>query len=155
MGRMKVWLLVAAALPAWGQFHEMEIRFEGVGCASCLDSLAGRLKRIRGVEEARVDAAGGTVRVQLAAQNRIRLEKVRDTIEQDGTKATQAVVKVRGEVFREGGEWRLRVPDSGAVYGLMGEGEGAGEREIEGVVEMKAGTGVRLVIRQKLRSSQN
>lgn len=91
-------LLLALALPAAAQFTKIEIKFEGIGCASCIESLPARMQRMRGVTEATIDAKAGLLSLKLAPDNRIRLEQVRDAVEQDGTKARSARVTVRGEV---------------------------------------------------------
>src|SRR5215471_3449753 len=105
---MKLALLVLLAVPSWAQFRSMELTFEGIGCASCMESLPGRVGRIRGVESATVDAQRGVLKVQLAEQNRVRLEQIRDMIEQDGTKVKAATITVQGDLAHVDGKWILQ-----------------------------------------------
>src|SRR5262249_34718168 len=108
---MRLLLLFAvAALPGWAQFRSIEVTFEGIGCASCMESLPGRMQRLRGVESATVDAPRGVLKIRLAEQNRVRLEQVRDMIEQDGTKTKAATVEVKGELAQVDGKWVLQPP---------------------------------------------
>src|SRR2546425_1132086 len=101
-------LSLAAALPCLAQFRSIEMTFQGMGCESCIDSMPSRMQRLRGVQSATVDAKQGIIRIELAAQNRVRLEQVRDAIEQDGTKAVKAAVRVKGELSRVDEKWLLR-----------------------------------------------
>ena len=106
---MKFLLLsVLSAINCFGQFQLIEMAFDGVGCSSCIESMSARIGRMRGVDSAAVDARQGVVKVQLAAENRVRLEQVRDFIEQDGTKATRATVRVKGELSQRDGKWLLQ-----------------------------------------------
>ncbi len=111
-------LLLLAALPALAQVRSIEVTFEGMGCASCIESMPARMKRMRGVESAAVE--GNVLKITLAAENRVRIEQVRDAIEQDGTKARKAVSVLKGEVAREGEKWVLRI--GGATYPLKSQG---------------------------------
>jgi copper chaperone CopZ len=119
--KLVLWSMMAT-FPCLAQFQSMEITFEGIGCASCIASLPARIERQRGVESATVDAEHGTLKVQLAAQNRVRLEQVRDLIEQDGTKAKKAAVRVRGELSQMDGKWMLRPTGLATVYEVEGQG---------------------------------
>lgn len=118
---MWIFLLIALAVPAFGQFQSAEIRFEGIGCEPCLASLPDRLGRVRGVESAKVELEAGLVRVKFAEQNRVRIEQLRDIIQQDGTKAVSAVVTVRGEITQVEGRSVLRFPSANVIYLLSGE----------------------------------
>src|SRR4051794_19623604 len=105
---MKLLLLCIVTFPCLAQFQSLEFTLEGIGCATCIESLPSRLTRLRGVESATIDAEHGIVKIQLAAENRVRLKQVRDMIEQDGTKATKAAVRVKGELSRIDKKWVLR-----------------------------------------------
>ena len=105
-------LVCAAALCSFAQFRTIEMTFKGVGCASCIESLPGRVQRLRGVESATVDAGTGVLRVKLAEQNRVRVEQIRDFVEQDGTKAASAVVSATGEIREEGGRRVIQIGSS-------------------------------------------
>jgi hypothetical protein len=119
MDCMKLLLLLALTLlPCLAQFRNIEITFEGIGCASCVESLPARMQRIRGVESATVDASRGVLKLQLANQNHVRLEQVRDAIEQDGTKAKSAFVVVRGELNKQDGNFFVRPEGVASSYGV-------------------------------------
>ena len=109
---MKILLLTCiASLTASAQLQRIEMTFEGVNCVPCVDSMPARAMRIRGVESANVDAAKGVLILQLARQNRVRVEQIRDLIQQDGTKAVRATVEVTGTVSKnEAGAWILQIP---------------------------------------------
>jgi cation transport ATPase len=117
---MRLLLLLALALPVWGQLRVVEIAFEGIGCASCIESLPARMSRFRGVESATVNAQKGVVTVKLAATNRVRIEQLRDAIEQDGTKVKYADIEATGTIAQDGGKWILRMESNPATYELAG-----------------------------------
>lgn len=110
MPRLLLFLSIACPLAA--QLRSVEMAFEGINCASCVESLPVRIQRLRGVESAKVDGARGILTVKLAAENRIRVEQIRDAIEQDGTKARQAVVTIRGTLADDNGRWLLQLPNT-------------------------------------------
>ncbi len=127
-------------LPLCGQLRSIEMSFEGIGCASCLESLPGRLGRIRGIESATVDTKAGLLRVKLAEQNRVRVEQIRDMVEQDGTRATSAAVSIAGELKREDGSWVLRPP--AGSYVVEGAELTEGRADVSGRIEdLHAGPG--------------
>jgi copper chaperone CopZ len=142
---MKVVLLaLLATATGFAQFETIEIVFEGMGCASCVESLPGRIQRLRGVESAAVDAERGILKVQLAAQNRVRLEQVRDLVEQDGSKAKQAAVRVRGELSQLEGKSVLRPAGLASAYEIEGAAPAvrAGTYVVTGTVEnLQPGSG--------------
>ena len=110
------WLMLLGVLPCAAQFRSIEITFQGIGCVSCIESMPERLQRLRGVEKVTVDAKSATLKIALAEQNRVRLEQVRDMIEQDGTKTRRAAVRIKGELTREGGKWKLQAAGVSASY---------------------------------------
>jgi|GEM_PF-1958706 len=129
--------LFSAAAAA--QFTSIEVRFRGVGCASCIESMPGRLQRLRGVEQVSVDATAGIVRIQLNEINRVRIEQVRDTLEQDGTKTLSASVRVSGMIRKEDTGWLIRpggLPSSYRVD-LDQAPEAAREAIQEGLFEIR------------------
>lgn len=145
-------LLLVAVWPVLGEFRTMVVRFEGIGCASCVESLPGRMKRMRGVETAEVDAGKGVLQLTLGEGNRVKVEQVRDAIEQDGTKAKSAVVEVRGVVEKENGRWVLRV-GPGAAYELRGEGVGAGRAVVSGEAkQLRPGEGMIVIEARQVRA---
>lgn len=120
--RLFLLALLWPALPVCAQFRSIVVTFEGIGCASCIESMPARMQRFRGVESATVDAEKGTLTIKLAAANRVRLEQVRDAIQQDGTKVRKARVEAAGVIAKEGGAWTLRLEGPPATsYTLEGK----------------------------------
>lgn len=116
-------LLLPAALltasPALAQLRSVELKFEGVNCAPCVESLPARIQRMRGVESASVDAAKGLLTIKFAPQNRVRLEQIRDTVQQDGTKAARALITAAGTLAEDSpgsGKWQLKLPNNAGSY---------------------------------------
>ncbi len=118
--KLALLLLIVCANPSPAQFRSVSIAVRGVGCASCMESLPERLRRVRGVESAEVNENKDTVTLRLAARNRVRLEQIRDFIEQDGTKAVKATVEVSGAVTRTEGVWILDPAGLNTQYQLEG-----------------------------------
>jgi cation transport ATPase len=144
---MKLALLVFFALPAWAQFRSIEVSFEGIGCASCMESLPARMQRLRGVESATVDAQRGVLKIQLAEQNRVRVEQVRDMIEQDGTKVKTAGVTVKGDLAQVEGKWVLQPPSLSASYEVEASSPAAGTVVVSGEISKMRPESGRLVIK--------
>ena len=119
MNRVLAFLLFVSATVAPAQIQTMEMTFDGVGCVPCVESMPARAKRIRGVEEAKVDAAGSSLSIRLAPKTRVRVEQIRDLIEQDGTKARSAVIEVLGIISEEKGRTILTVPDQPLPFELV------------------------------------
>lgn len=140
-------LFLLAAFPALAQFRSIEITFEGIGCASCMESLPSRMQRLRGVESTKVDVQHSTLKIQLAEQNRVRLEQVRDMIEQDGTKAKSAVVTVKGDLSQADGKWVLQPPSLPASYEVEASSPAAGAVIVTGEVSKLKPESGRLVIK--------
>src|SRR5262245_35418787 len=107
---MRFLLFVLTSTFATAQIQSIEMYFEGVNCVPCVESMPARAQRIRGVETATADPGKGVLTLRLAAQNRVRIEQIRDLIEQDGTKAKRAVVEVSGTLTEDRGVWLIKVP---------------------------------------------
>ncbi len=116
---MKSLLFILFAAPLAAQLRSVDLTFEGVNCASCVESLPARIQRMRGVESATVDAAKGILSVKLAAENRVRLEQIRDAIEQDGTKARQASISAKGTLVEQAGRWLFKLPNGGSQFEVL------------------------------------
>ncbi|MCW5978974.1 MAG: heavy-metal-associated domain-containing protein [Bryobacteraceae bacterium] len=127
-------LFLAGVLPGAAQFQAIDVWFVDAACASCVESLPERVRRLRGVESAALDAREGRLEVRLAETNRVRLEQIRDLIEQDGTKATRAVVRVTGDLSSDQGRWTLRPAGVPRSYWVEGPHLAAGRRTIAGEV---------------------
>jgi copper chaperone CopZ len=135
-------ITVLAAAAGRAEFRWIEQEFGGLECASCAESIGTRLKRLRGVESVEVDAAAGRVRITLAAENRVRLETVRDSLK--GVGYTPGPARVRGTAEQAEGEWLFRVQGLDGAYRLAGEKRpAAGEMVVvEGKVPEQARPGV-------------
>ena len=139
---MLVWVSCLGA-----EFVRIDVAFEDIGCASCLESLQGRLERVRGVERVEIDAPNGLATVFLSEGNRVRLAPLLARVTQDGTKTLRTHVEVRGTVatgaaglaFTPSGltqSYRLRVPagiqpafERGVRYRVKGEVTEGGKGE--------------------------
>jgi hypothetical protein len=134
---MKI-LIFAMAVSALAQVQRIEMLFTGVNCLPCVDSMSARAMRIRGVESASVDVDKGVLTVRLLRQNRVRVEQIRDLIQQDGTRAVRAVVEVTGTVTKnEAGAWVLQVPQQALPLELVAEKpyEPGSTVTVQGVIE--------------------
>ncbi len=129
---VRLFCLLAFSIPVFAQFRSIEIRFEGINCASCVESLPTRLARVRGVESAKVE--GSVLRVKLAEVNRVRVEQIRDFVEQDGTKAKHATVVVKGAVEKEGDKWVLKPAGVPGDYQLNWPGATEGTATLKGEI---------------------
>lgn len=120
MQMLLVLCLGVFSLPLAAQFRTIEIKFEGIGCESCIESLPTRMQRLRGVTSAHVDKEKQSLKLELAAANRVRIEQVRDAIQQDGTKTISALVHVVGDVSQQDGKQLLTLPGAGTSYEVAG-----------------------------------
>lgn len=128
------WLLLFLAVPLAAELKQLVIRFEPSECVSCTQSLPERLRRIRGVSEAVLRlGAQPELAVRLAEGNRVRVGRIRETIEQDGTKWRSARVAAAGICERRGDEWLLRLFDGDAGIPVKGKVE-AGACSLTGTV---------------------
>lgn len=102
-------LLLLTALPLPAELREVVLEFQPTDCVACSESLAERFRRVRGVERAEVAADLKSVKVTLAAENRVRLSRLQDVVRQDGTKLLGTRVSGTGECARNGeGEWTFQ-----------------------------------------------
>jgi hypothetical protein len=131
-------VVILAAGCARAEFVRIEQSLTQLDCASCAESLAARLKRVRGVASASL-GAGGFVRLELKPDNTVRLETIRDLAKGGGFTPGEARVRVRGKaVEREGKAW-LEVAGLDQTFRLdLGTGVApprAGQRiVVEGIV---------------------
>lgn len=105
---MRLALLVLAFIPLRGELLRVSFRFQPTDCASCVESLSQRLRRVRGVSEVRLQAAASRVEIDLAPGNAVRLNRLREVVEQDGTKVISTGLRATGECFRQDEAWMLR-----------------------------------------------
>lgn len=119
-------LLGLLALPLFAELHVLRVEFESSGCVPCVESLEGRLRRMRGVEEVKL-VAESTLGVKLAADNRVRLETVRDYVEQGGGKVRRIALEATGKVV----DGQFELAGSGIKYRLDG---GAKDGRVKAVI---------------------
>jgi len=124
-------LSVFVVASAHAEFLHFEIAFQDTGCVTCLESLQGRLERVRGVSQVTVEQ--GVARLSLDPGNRVRLNPLLARISQDGTKITSVDTKVRGLVARatltvSGQDQTLRLKSQTAVA--------SGDQTLEGRIEL-------------------
>ena len=107
------------ALPLCAEFRQIEFAVTGMDCMSCVDSLARKFRRIKGVESADVNTQKSVATLKLGPENNVRFERIRDDIKAAGFTPGEARVVVRGKAITMDGKWRLEVgPDQ--VYTLAG-----------------------------------
>jgi hypothetical protein len=123
---MKLLLLILLAAPLPAEFHTIAIRYTPSGCIDCAHSLEARLGKLRGVEKLTFDP-NGSVTLRLAPGNRVRLELIRDFIEQGGEKIQRIDVEATGTIEAEGAEFvfvnaglETRYPVTGAARAAAG-----------------------------------
>ena len=105
-------------LPASAEFLQIDVAFQGTGCASCIESLEGRLDRLRGVEQVSVNAERETVSLRFAPGNRVRLAPFASRITQDGTKILRLRATARGSIESEQGKLIFRQSGLAETYRL-------------------------------------
>jgi copper chaperone CopZ len=115
-------LVLAIVTPARAEFRQIEVTFEGTGCISCAESLPGRLERVRGVKEVRLDLDRSTVAIKLEAGNKVRLAPLLARITQDGTKVRRVEASSRGTIERQGEGFRFQPAGLSEVYRLKTAG---------------------------------
>ena len=90
---------------------------------------------MRGVESAEVDAERSALKLRLANGNRVRIELIRDQIEQDGTKVISGRVEGIGNITREqGGGLVFRPAGTSMAYPI----EAARFQAVEGALRIVA-----------------
>jgi hypothetical protein len=100
--------LSASALRA--EYREIEIVFAPkTDCVSCVESMEGRLARVRGVERAELDLAASCIRLTLAAGNVVRTAPLRARISQDGTAIVEMRVAVEGFAAKGADGWTFAI----------------------------------------------
>lgn len=125
--------------PVFGEFLRIDVSFDDIGCASCIESLEERLRRARGVERVEIDPAKRAAAIHLEPGNRVRLTPLLSRITQDGTKILRTRAEARGTIsggaqsytFQPSGlaqTLRLQLPsggpdtfEDGMMYQVTGE----------------------------------
>ena len=139
-------LAISVLAPAArAELLRVEQSFGGIECASCVESVAKGLKRLRGVESVELDAEKSVVRIALAEGNRVKLEAIRDAIKATGYTPGDATLEARGKV--SGKQFALTVTNQ--IFEIEGEALPAeGAATIHGAVPASAaGEPLRLRVR--------
>ena len=126
-------ILISAALAAGlmqAEFLRIEVSITDMNCASCTETLVGSFKRMRGVERVEADSQAWTVRLDLAAGNRIGVEQAWDAIKRVGFTPGETRVTVRG-VMKAG---KLEVPETGKIFDIEGSPPVGEDVEINGAI---------------------
>jgi len=96
-----VLVLALLTVPAFGEFLEVRVGFEDGGCVPCVESLRGRLQRVRGMGSVEISLERGEIRMMLERGNRVRLGPLQSRIRQGGTKLTSVWVRALGAIVEE------------------------------------------------------
>ena len=123
-------LLLMSACGVRAELLHVQVLVRDMTCESCSDSLGSLLKRMRGVENVEIDYKAATVRLDLAAQNRIGIEQVWDAIKRVGFTPGTTKVDVRGVVSGN----RIEVREANKTYQIEGRAQ-EGETEVKGTIE--------------------
>ena len=129
MSKVLIPMLIAAGLMR-GEFLRVEVFMRDMSCESCSESLGSALKRLRGVENVKVDFKAGTVAVELAAHNRVGVEQVWDAIKRVGFTPGETKVVVRGTVTGT----KLDVPEIGKMFEIDGRAADGEVVELRGII---------------------
>ena len=112
-----VFFVLFAAFPtAYAEYRQIDVDVRDLDCASCVTSLTGSLKKIRGVEKAEIGTSEGIVKITLAAENKVTLERVRDQIKGAGFTPGAAKVVVRGKAITDAGKWQFTIEGPNQTY---------------------------------------
>jgi copper chaperone CopZ len=132
-------VLIVCVAPAAAQLRSVDIRVSGLDCASCAESVAKRLGRIRGVESASFDR--NMASVKLREENAVTLHAIRDALKGLGYTPEEARIVVRGEL-RDG---VLSLPNEKNAFSIDGSPPKNGVVVLEG--DVAAGS-TRLIVRK-------
>jgi len=81
----------------------------GMDCAPCAYGLERGLKKMDGLESVRVSLNDGKAYLKLASANELTLQKIQEVVKSNGFSARNAEVALKGELLKEGNEWRIKV----------------------------------------------
>jgi copper chaperone CopZ len=127
--RILLCLLLASGF-AQAEFLQIQVFIRDMSCPSCTDTLVAAFKRLKGVEHVEVDFKEGTVRLELAAQNRVGVEQAWDAIKRVGFTPGETKVTVRGTVKGT----KLEVPEIGKTFQIDGHAPEGDAVELKGTI---------------------
>jgi copper chaperone CopZ len=139
--RVAIFLLISAC-GVRAEFLHIQVSVRDMNCESCSESLGSILKRMRGVEKVEIDYKAATVRMDLAAQNRIGVEQVWEAIKRVGFTPGATTVDVRGVVSAG----QIDVREASKIYQIEGRAPD-GETELKGTTEPPPDPRTPIVIR--------
>lgn len=123
-----------AALPAHAAVKSLTVRVDGLACPFCAYGVEKKLKKITEIETLTIDIDAGqigiTVRpgVRLAASGQDDragaglVARIRKAVREGGFTPREIQATVEGEVLAHEAGWRLRIPETGEMLALKGNG---------------------------------
>ncbi|MFH6983335.1 heavy-metal-associated domain-containing protein [Marinoscillum luteum] len=94
---------------AMAQLIKVDQEVFGMDCAPCAYGLERGLKKMDGLEKVQVSLNDGKAYLKLAADNELTLQKIQQEVKNNGFSARNAKVTLKGELLKEGNEWRIKV----------------------------------------------
>jgi cation transport ATPase len=111
-------VLVLAAVSCPAEFLRIEYEVGNMDCMSCVRSLDSKFRRMRGVTKAKVDGENGSAVLELAPNNKVTLERIRDDIKGAGFTPKSAKVVLKGKPVTGAGKWRIEVSVINQSYAM-------------------------------------
>lgn len=81
----------------------------GMDCAPCAYGLERGLKKMDGLKSVKVSLNEGKAYLMLTADNGLTLQKIQEEVKNNGFSARTTEVTLRGELFKEGNDWKIKV----------------------------------------------
>ncbi len=94
---------------AMAQLIKVDQEVFGMDCAPCAYGLERGLKRMGGLESVKVSLNDGKAYLTLATGNKLTLQKIQKEVKNNGFSARNAEITLRGELHKEGDEWKVKV----------------------------------------------
>lgn len=123
-----LFLVAAFTLPQNAQAQILEVKQTvfGMDCAPCAHGLQKRLGQIDGVTDVKVSLDDGFAELKFAPSNEVKLETIRNAVEESGFAAKDATVRVSGTLQQDNGQVVL-VSTTGDRFLLEQSAEGAAD----------------------------
>ena len=94
---------------AMAQLMKVDQEVFGMDCAPCAYGLERGLKKMDGLESVRVSLNDGKAYLKLAPDNELTLQKIQKEVKNNGFSARNAEVILKGELLKEGNNWKIKV----------------------------------------------